>query len=115
MLLACLSNQLVSRQLEGQEVSPLYKNPIQVLLSYFLQEKERKKEIHLTTTYEIESQNEVLSKKPCLFFLYGRSPSTLHLKVHHTQSAQRPWYPLLGSAGCVSLSETGKGVQVTAL
>lgn len=68
---------------------------MQVLISYFLQGK---KEIHLTTTYEIESQNEVLSKEPSLSFL----SSTLHL-TRHTQSAQRPWYPLLGSAGCVAL------------
>lgn len=70
---------------------------MQVLLSYFLQGK---KEIHLTTTYEIESQNEVLSKEPSLSLSF--LSSTLHL-THHTQSAQRPWYPLLGSAGCVAL------------
>lgn len=68
---------------------------MQVLLSYFLQGK---KDIHPTTTYEIESQNEVLSKEPSLSFL----SSTLHLTCH-TQSAQGPWDPLLGSAGWVAL------------
>lgn len=69
---------------------------MQVLLSCFLQGK--KKEIHLTAAYEIESQNDVLSKELFLSFL----SSTLHLS-HHPQSAQRPWYPLLGSAECVEL------------
>lgn len=80
MLLVHLSNQFVSRQLEVQEVSPFYKSPIQVLLAYFLHGKK----IHLTTTCEIEPENEVLSKKPCFAILYGQLPSTLH-STQHTQ------------------------------
>lgn len=57
VFLAHLSNRLVSRQLEGQEVSPFYrgkkknkKKTTQVLLAYSV----GKSAIHLSTAYDTE-------------------------------------------------------------
>lgn len=55
VFLAHLSNRLVSRQLEGQEVNPFYKGKkkkktTQVLLAYSV----GKSAIHLSTAYDTE-------------------------------------------------------------